>query len=41
MADVFNQNVTIPESFESSSLGAAVLGLYALGEIESLDEVET
>ncbi|KWW20986.1 MULTISPECIES: gluconokinase [Peribacillus] len=40
MADVFNQNVTIPESFESSSLGAAVLGLYALGEIESLDEVE-
>lgn len=40
MADIFNQNVTIPESFESSSLGAAVLGLYALGEIESLDEVE-
>ncbi|MFH0065670.1 gluconokinase [Peribacillus sp. NPDC056705] len=40
MADIFNQNVTIPESFESSSLGAAVIGLYALGEIESLDEVE-
>lgn len=40
MADIFNQKVTIPESFESSSLGAAVLGLYALGEIESLDAVE-
>jgi gluconokinase len=40
MADVFNQNVTIPESFESPSLGAVVLGLYALGEIDSLDAVE-
>ncbi|MFJ5623235.1 gluconokinase [Peribacillus loiseleuriae] len=39
MADVFNQNVTIPESFESPSLGAAVLGLYALGEIDSLNVV--
>lgn len=40
MADIFNQHVKIPESFESSSLGAAILGLYALGEIESLDAVE-
>ena len=39
MADVFNQTVTIPQSFESSSLGAAVLGLYALGEIDTLDAV--
>ncbi|MGG1690626.1 gluconokinase [Heyndrickxia ginsengihumi] len=40
MADVFNQEVMIPESYESSSLGAAVLGLYALGEVESLEVVE-
>nr|WP_239549124.1 gluconokinase [Scopulibacillus daqui] len=39
MADIFGQNVTIPESFESSCLGAAVLGLYAIGEIDSLDVV--
>ncbi|EIT83834.1 gluconate kinase [Fictibacillus macauensis ZFHKF-1] len=35
MADIFNQEVTIPESFESSCLGAVILGLYALGEIDS------
>jgi gluconokinase len=40
MADVFNQQVTIPESYESSCLGAAVLGLYALGEVDDLDVVE-
>jgi gluconokinase len=40
MADVFGQPVTIPESFESSCLGAVVLGLYALGEIEQLEVVE-
>lgn len=40
MADVFNQEVTIPESFESSCLGAVVLGLYALGEVDSLEVVE-
>lgn len=34
MADIFNQEVTVPESFESSCLGAIVLGMYALGEIE-------
>lgn len=40
MADVFGQPVTIPESFESSCLGAVVLGLYTLGEIEQLEVVE-
>ncbi|MFD2214576.1 gluconokinase [Metabacillus endolithicus] len=40
LADVFDQEVTIPESFESSCLGAIVLGKYGLGEIESLSEVE-
>lgn len=40
MADIFNQKVTVPESIESSCLGAAVLGLYALKEIESLSVVK-
>lgn len=39
MADIFNQDVSIPESFESSCLGAAILGLYSLGEIDSLHVV--
>lgn len=34
MADIFNQEVVVPESFESSCLGAIVLGMYALGEID-------
>lgn len=39
MADIFNQEVNIPESFESSCLGAVILGLYSLGEISSLNVV--
>ncbi|MBM7691056.1 gluconokinase [Peribacillus deserti] len=39
MADIFNQEVYVPESFESSCLGAAILGLYSLGEVESLEVV--
>ncbi len=39
MADVFNREVVVPESFESSCLGAAVLGLYALGRIDTLDVI--
>ncbi|MDR6997850.1 gluconokinase [Neobacillus niacini] len=39
MADIFNQDVSIPESFESSCLGAAILGLYSMGEIDSLNAV--
>lgn len=39
MADVFDRDVVVPESFESSCLGAAVLGLYALGRVDSLDAV--
>lgn len=34
MADIFDQEVIVPESFESSCLGAVVLGMYALGEID-------
>ncbi|MBB6672742.1 gluconokinase [Cohnella nanjingensis] len=39
MADIFNQNVVVPESIESSCLGAAVLGLYAYGKADSLSAV--
>lgn len=39
MADIFNINVIVPESFESSCLGACMLGLYATKQIKSFDEV--
>lgn len=39
MADVFDKPVIIPESFESSCLGAVVLGMYAIGEIEDFSIV--
>jgi len=39
MADVFNREVHIPESHESSCLGAAVLGLYAMERISSIEAV--
>ena len=39
MADIFDQNVVVPESFESSCLGAVVLGLFAFGKAESLSVV--
>jgi gluconokinase len=40
LADIFDQDVIVPESFESSCLGAVVLGLYATGESETLDIVK-
>ncbi|MFC4712081.1 gluconokinase [Planococcus dechangensis] len=39
LADVFDKPVIIPESFESSCLGAVVLGMYATGEIEDFSIV--
>jgi gluconokinase len=39
MADIFERDVTVPQQYESSCLGAAVLGLYALQEISSLNVV--
>ncbi|AEH54133.1 gluconate kinase [Heyndrickxia coagulans 2-6] len=39
LADIFNQEVVVPESFESSCLGAIVLGMYALGEIDDFSAV--
>lgn len=39
MADIFDQDVIIPESYESSCLGACLLGLYAQEKIDSFDVV--
>ncbi|MGF1513361.1 MAG: gluconokinase [Elainellaceae cyanobacterium] len=38
LADVFDQTILIPETFESSCLGAAMLGLYALGHLDNLED---
>lgn len=40
MADIFDTNLNVPESYESSCLGACVLGLKALGEIDDFSIVE-
>ncbi|KIL42589.1 gluconokinase [Jeotgalibacillus soli] len=40
IADIFDMEVVVPESYESSCFGACVLGLYASGEIEKLEEVK-
>ncbi|WP_449599368.1 gluconokinase [Paenibacillus sp. Marseille-Q9583] len=39
MSDIFDSEVTVPESYESSCLGACILGLYATGKIESFEVV--
>ncbi|GLB47063.1 gluconate kinase [Philodulcilactobacillus myokoensis] len=40
LADIFEQDVTIPESFEGTALGAATLGMYSLGIIDHLSDVK-
>ncbi len=40
MADIFDTDLIVPESFESSCLGACVLGLKALGEIDDFSIIE-
>lgn len=40
LADIFEMPVEIPTSFESSCLGAAVLGMKSLHLIQSIDEVK-
>ncbi|MBS2968694.1 gluconokinase [Metabacillus sp. KIGAM252] len=40
LADVLDQEVLIPESYESSCLGAVILGMYGLGEIDSLTDAK-
>lgn len=37
MSDIFESEVVVPESFESSCLGACLLGLFALGKIDSFE----
>lgn len=39
MADIFDMEVVVPESYESSCLGACILGLYATGKVQSFDVV--
>lgn len=39
MSDIFESEVVVPESYESSCLGACILGFYATGKIESFDVV--
>ena len=39
MADIFESEVVVPESYESSCLGACILGLYATGKIDSFEIV--
>lgn len=40
MADTFDTDLIVPESYESSCLGACVLGLKALGEIDDFSIIE-
>ncbi len=40
MADVFRREITFPESYESSCLGAALLGMKALNIIDSFEVAE-
>ena len=40
VADVFNKPVRVAESIESSALGAAAMGMYAIGLFKNLTEVE-
>ena len=38
--DIFDTDLIVPESYESSCLGACVLGLKALGEIDDFSIIE-
>jgi gluconokinase len=40
LCDILNVPIKLPDSFESSALGAAVIAMQALGMIDSLDDVE-
>lgn len=39
LSDIFASEVVVPESYESSCLGACILGLYATGKIDSFEGV--
>ncbi|NEM97120.1 gluconokinase [Pontibacter burrus] len=38
LADVFNKEVHLAETYDGSAFGAAILGLFALGRIEKLED---
>lgn len=40
LSDVMGRELMVPESHEASALGAAVLALYGIGEIDSLERVK-
>ncbi len=40
MADIFGYEVLIPEIYEGSCFGAAVLAMYAVGAIDTLADVQ-
>ncbi|MBU3182468.1 gluconokinase [Clostridium psychrophilum] len=40
LSDVFNKKVVVAESYESSCLGAVVIGMKAIGIIDNIEEVE-
>ena len=40
MADIFDTDLIVPESYESSCLGACVLGMKALGEIDDFQSLK-
>jgi len=39
MSDIFEKQVTVPVSYESSCLGAAVLGMIALKEMDRIEDI--
>ncbi|WP_339149330.1 MULTISPECIES: gluconokinase [unclassified Sutcliffiella] len=39
-ADIFKKNVTVPDSQQATAWGAAWLGLYALGEVDSIEAIK-
>ncbi len=39
LSDVFEQEVNIPENVQGTALGAATIGMYSLGMIDSLKQV--
>lgn len=40
LSDIMGRELLVPESHEASALGAAVLAMYAIGEIDSLERVK-
>ena len=40
LSDIFNKKVVIAESYESSCLGAAIIGMKALNIVENIEDIE-